>query len=141
MSDVKKLSDVLNAAPSLSEVGGFLSLLADSNGELAKMPAQSLTGLSAKVIDNGDYLAKDTGVYLLIAVSQDNPWAEYWVGILINQNRDAKGCQHCIRIASNTLNVDYNQWGSFFAKGSTSKAVYVLITIRSTPELLGGVNG
>lgn len=138
MSDVKKLSDVLKAAPSLSEIGDFLPLMADGNGGLAKIAAKSLTGISACVTSNGDYLAKKTGVYLLVAFSQDNPWAEYWVGILFNQNSDAKGCQHTVRIASNTLSLDYNQWGSFFAKNYTSKVVYALMSLPSTPEIMGG---
>lgn len=138
MSDVKKLSDVLKAAPSLSEVGGFIPLMVDINGELAKMSPTALTGLTVSVTNNGSYLAKDTGVYLLVAFSKDNPWSEYWIGILINQKRDAKGCQHLIRVASNALGMEYNQWGTVLAKNNTSNVVHALIKLHSTPEIMGG---
>lgn len=138
MSTVKKLADLLKAAPALSEIGSCASLVVDAAGNIGKIWHETASGLSAKVTDNGAYIAKETGVYLLFAFAQENPYNEYWFGILVNRERNVAGKQDFITIGSKTVILEYNRWGSVGIKNATSNVTYAIIKLPSTPAIMGG---
>lgn len=140
MSDVKKLSDVLKAAPILAELGTGAVLVTDLEGALGKMNKADLTKLDGEVLSTGAWIAQKCGVYLLVAFSKDRPGSEYFVGILINRKTDKLGMQHMIPVVSKNLTAEYNQWGTVQVKGGTSDTAFAIIRLMSTPELMGGVS-
>lgn len=138
MSTVKKLADLLKAAPSLSEIGSCPNLVVDAAGNVGKIWHETASGLSAKVTTDGSWLASDTGVYILFAFAQGSPYNEHWFGVLVNRGKNAEGRQHLIAIESKTINVEYSRWGTVTTKNATSDVTYAIIKLPSTPAIMGG---